>query len=161
MSLSWTLDVQLCADSDNCDIRSAIDTGRDAFRRELDSRSGTRNCHRLSLSCSSDILQHTASNPLRYIAMHRCGLLWPMFCGQCVTSMRPTKAAKQIERLLGIWTRVRQQLLLHPLNSFFSRTTWISRYQKGKTSPDLNDARDDGVLGWQWHQLDNMQTICT
>jgi len=25
----------------------------------------------------------------------------------------------------------------------------------------LNDARDYGVLGWQWHQLDNMQTICT
>jgi len=25
----------------------------------------------------------------------------------------------------------------------------------------LNDARDDGVLGWQWHQLDHMQTICT
>jgi len=34
-------------------------------------------------------------------------------------------------------------------------------YQNGKTSPDLNDARDDGVLGMQWHQLDRMQTICT
>jgi len=21
--------------------------------------------------------------------------------------------------------------------------------------------RDDSVWGWQWHQLDNMQTICT
>jgi len=30
-----------------------------------------------------------------------------------------------------------------------------------KTSLDLNEARDDGVLGWQWHQLDHMQTICT
>jgi len=28
-------------------------------------------------------------------------------------------------------------------------------------SLDLNAARDDGVLGWQWHQLDHMQTICT
>jgi len=26
---------------------------------------------------------------------------------------------------------------------------------------DLNEARDDGVLEWQWHQLDHMQTICT
>jgi len=26
---------------------------------------------------------------------------------------------------------------------------------------DLNEARDDGVLRRQWHQLDNMQTICT
>jgi len=34
-------------------------------------------------------------------------------------------------------------------------------YQKGKTSLDLNQAREDGVLGWQWHQLDHIQTICT
>jgi len=40
-------------------------------------------------------------------------------------------------------------------------TTWVSWYQKGKMSLDLNEARDDGVLGWQWHHLDDMQTICT
>jgi len=51
--------------------------------------------------------------------------------------------------------------LLHPFNGVFSGTTWVSQYQKGKTSPDLNEARDCGVLGWQWHQLDHMQTICT
>ena len=57
--------------------------------------------------------------------------------------------------------------------SFSWRTTnsWVSWYQKGKTSLgwyqkgktslDLNEARDGGVLGWQWHQLDHMQTICT
>ena len=39
------------------------------------------------------------------------------------------------------------QPLLHPFNDLFSRTTCVSRYQKGKTSPDLNEARDDGVLG--------------
>ena len=44
-------------------------------------------------------------------------------------------------------------LLLRPSNGLFSRTTWVSRYQKGKTSLDLNEARDDGVWGWQ--------TICT
>ena len=52
-------------------------------------------------------------------------------------------------------------LLLHPFNGLFSRTTRVSRYQKGKTSLDLNEARDDGVLRWQWHQLDHMQTSCT
>jgi len=52
-------------------------------------------------------------------------------------------------------------LLLHQFNRFFSRTTWVSRYQKGNISLDLNEARDYGVLGQQWHQLDNMQTICT
>ena len=43
----------------------------------------------------------------------------------------------------------------------FSTTTWVSRDWKGKTSLDLNEARDDGVWGMQWHQLDHMQTICT
>ena len=50
---------------------------------------------------------------------------------------------------------------LHLFNGLFSKTTWVSPYQKGKTSLELNEARDDGVLRWQWHQLDHMQTICT
>ena len=41
----------------------------------------------------------------------------------------------------------------------FYRTVWVSRYRKGKTSLDLNEARDDGVFGWQRHQLDHMQTF--
>ena len=52
-------------------------------------------------------------------------------------------------------------LLLQLFNGLFSRTTWVRQYQKGKPSLDLNEARDDGVLGWLWHQLDHMQTICT
>jgi len=46
-------------------------------------------------------------------------------------------------------------LLLHPFNGLFSGTTWVSRYQKGKTSLDLNEARDYGdgsSISW---------TICT
>jgi len=34
-------------------------------------------------------------------------------------------------------------------------TTWVSRYQKGKSSLDINQARDDGVLGCSGHQLDH------
>ena len=49
-------------------------------------------------------------------------------------------------------------LLLYPFNSHFFRTTWVSRYQKGRTILDFNEARDDG---WQWHQLDHMQVIST
>ena len=49
--------------------------------------------------------------------------------------------------------------LRHPFNVLFSRTTWVSQYQKCKTCLDLNEARDNGVLGWQWHQLENMQTV--
>jgi len=37
---------------------------------------------------------------------------------------------------------------LHPFSDLFSRAAWVSWYQKGKTSLDLNEARDDGVLGY-------------
>ena len=52
-------------------------------------------------------------------------------------------------------------LLQHSFNGLLSRTTWVSQYQKCKTSLDLDEARGVGVLGWHWHQLDHMQTICT
>jgi len=51
--------------------------------------------------------------------------------------------------------------MLHPVNGLFSGTTCVSWYQNGRTSLDLNEAKDDEVLVWQWHQLDHMQTICT
>jgi len=47
--------------------------------------------------------------------------------------------------------------LLQPFNGLFSRTTWVSRYQKGKTNLDFPGARDSE---WQWHQLGHMQ-VCT
>jgi len=40
----------------------------------------------------------------------------------------------------------------------FSRTTWVSRYQKGKPFWILLDQE---MMGWQWYQLDHMQIICT
>jgi len=49
----------------------------------------------------------------------------------------------------------------HPFNGPFSGTTQVNRYQKGKTNLDLNEARGDWVLGWQWHQLDHIQRVCT
>jgi len=46
----------------------------------------------------------------------------------------------------------------HPLvNGPLSRTTRVSRYQKGKSNLDFTEARDGE---WQWHQLGYMQ-ICT
>jgi len=33
-----------------------------------------------------------------------------------------------------------------PFNGLFSRTTWVSQYEMGKTSLDLNEARDDGFF---------------
>jgi len=45
----------------------------------------------------------------------------------------------------------------HPFNGLLSGTTWLGRYQKGKTNLDFTEARDSG---WQWHQLGHMQ-VCT
>ena len=42
----------------------------------------------------------------------------------------------------------------HPFNGLFSRTTWVSHCQQGKTSLDLNEAGDDFEM--QWHQQDHM-----
>jgi len=36
-----------------------------------------------------------------------------------------------------------------------SRTTQVSRYQKGKTNLDFTGARDSE---WQWHQLGDMKS---
>jgi len=50
------------------------------------------------------------------------------------------------------------RLLLHPFNGLFSTSTWVSRHQKGKPFWILLQQE---MMGWQWHQLDHMQIICT
>ena len=47
-------------------------------------------------------------------------------------------------------------MLTHTFNGPFSGTTWVSRYQKGKTNLDFTEARDSE---WQRHQLGHMQ-VC-
>jgi len=47
--------------------------------------------------------------------------------------------------------------ILLQFNGLFSRTTRVSRYQKGRTNLDFTGARDSE---WQWHQLGHMQ-VCT
>ena len=65
-----------------------------------------------------------------------------------------------ITRIIGI---IRKIIEIHththtqPFNGPFSRTTRVSRYQKGKTNLDFSEARDGE---WQWHQLGHMQ-VCT
>ena len=41
--------------------------------------------------------------------------------------------------------------------ALFSVTTWVSRYEKGKTNLDFTEARDSE---WQWNPLGYMQ-VCT
>jgi len=45
----------------------------------------------------------------------------------------------------------------HLFNGPLSRTTRVSRNQKGKTNLDFTEATDSE---WQWHQLGHMQ-VCT
>jgi len=61
----------------------------------------------------------------------------------------------------GIYTDIPPSLrpwLLHQFNRHFSRTTWVSRHWKGKPFWILLEQE---MTGWQWHQLDHMQIICT
>jgi len=47
---------------------------------------------------------------------------------------------------------------IHTFNGLFPRTTWVSWHQKGKPFWILLKQE---MMGWQWHQLDHMQIICT
>jgi len=49
-------------------------------------------------------------------------------------------------------------LLLHPFNSLFFQDNMGKSDQKGKPFWVLLEIE---VMGWQWHQLDHMQIICT
>ena len=73
-------------------------------------------------------------------------------------SCRPTNSVKALEVYTPVYYYYKY---CYTCLMALSRTTWVSRYQKVKTSLDLNQARDDGVFGMQWHQLDHVQTICT
>jgi len=44
----------------------------------------------------------------------------------------------------------------HPFSGPFSRTTRVSRYQKGKTNLDFTEARDSD---WQWQVCTSLQTF--
>ena len=54
-------------------------------------------------------------------------------------------------------TRTHARVRARAFNGPSSRTTQVSRYQKGKTNLDFTGARDSE---WQWHQLGYMQ-VCT
>jgi len=44
-------------------------------------------------------------------------------------------------------------------NGLFSRTTWVSWHQKADKPFWILMKQE--TIGWQWHQLDHMQIICT
>jgi len=83
-------------------------------------------CHQLGHMqvCTSLQTDYHASTPPLSFLQAGC----PSYC--------PTNSVKALKALL-----------LQSFNDLFSRTTWVSWYQKGKTSLDFYEARDEGVLG--------------
>jgi len=73
-------------------------------------------------------------------------LLAPEFPQNCTT---PLPCIHIIEKVSNTHT--------HTFNSPLSGTTWVGRYQKGKTNLDFTEARDSE---WQRHQMGHMQ-VCT
>ena len=66
-------------------------------------------------------------------------------------------ASQLVEQFLHDTPQCKTHTQTQPFNGPFSRTTRVSRYQKGKTNLDFTEARDSE---WQWHQLGHMQ-VCT
>jgi len=70
------------------------------------------------------------------------------YCDECVClSVFPFACLENyMSRLNQIFCAFYLWTWLGPsFDTLFYRATWVSRYQKGKTSLDLNKARDDGV----------------
>jgi len=83
---------------------------------------------------------------VRPVSNHRRIYLRPQYppLPRCPSWFLQHTTISWLHLLPSYWTTANT---LHLFNGLFSRTTWVSWYQKGKTSLDLNEARDDGVLG--------------
>ena len=70
--------------------------------------------------------------------------------GECFFWYRPTRVVPDQRPLNGSCCCCNKHICIAPsgrnFRGLFSRTTWVSRYQEGKTSLDLNKARNDRVL---------------
>ena len=85
-----------------------------------------------------------------------CGLL-DYWCAWSY-GQKVAEAAGIRRRLWGMTcTHTHTHTHTHPFKGPLSRSTQVSRYQKGKTNLDFTEARDSES---QWHQLGHMQ-VCT
>ena len=71
-------------------------------------------------------------------------------CGLCHFCYQP-------RQFWGFFNTYHTHKHTHPFNGPLFGTTWVSRYQNGKTNLDFTEAR---VSEWQWYQLGHMQ-VCT
>ena len=66
------------------------------------------------------------------------------FTERCWFKKKMNMARTYMSKCIG---RLWELLLLQPFNAFFSRTTWVSRHQKGKLFWILLEQETE----WQWH----------
>jgi len=74
-----------------------------------------------------------------------------------VRKCRGKLLSKKVSKYIHFTKRSLTHTHTHPFNGSFSRTTRVSRYQKGKTNLDFSEARGSE---WQWHQVGHVQ-VCT
>ena len=99
---------------------------------------------------SKDSNQSLASCLLQPQPDH-CFLYAPQIQALCLTNVRIIKClyacmyalkSKTASTISYIFRMIQHT---HPFNDPLSRTTWLSRYQKGKTNLDITEARDSGI----------------
>ena len=91
----------------------------------------------MQVICSSlQTNNHASPSPIKF------------FTGQMLSCYCPTNSVKAPKAHILLLLLLRL-LLLQPFYDPLSRTTRVSRYYK------------DIMMGWQWHQLNHMQAICT
>ena len=113
-------------------------------------------------TCRASTVAHTSLQRLHDSASdgdafhgHELLACWTPLTGLCVDepSSRSVDAGDSLSQYRPI-------NVIHThihLTAFFSGTTQVGRYQKGRTNVDFTEAKDSE---WQWHQLGKMQ-VCT
>jgi len=84
--------------------------------------------------------------------LHHCQLVVFLVPGRQINDVyasrltsQPDSNRSKTQLMQNITTTI--TTTMHLSNGLFSGTTWVIWYKKGKTSLDLNEARDDEVLG--------------
>jgi len=77
----------------------------------------------------------------------RTTILWPFSTSQLSTLRHLADRKTLVPQSTQVFICNNYNYYITPFSGLFSGTTWVSRYQKGETSLDLNEAGDDRVLG--------------
>ena len=88
------------------------------------------------------------SRVVRALQQCRVGVLVPQNLPKCCAPLME----------VGVFVLIIRHTHTQTFNGLFSRTAWVGRYQKDKPFWILLKQE---MMGWQWHQLNRMQIICT